>query len=261
MKRLFLITLAIVLLLSSALAEPISYNSDKNVITFDIASMSANDLKELIQALDPSYAEYKNIETMVFKELSKRGEIAWISKFKSTNTTKPTAAPTQKPSQSESQINGVFVPDFQYFMETFFNHSQNIDKKMTKDLLEECKDGDKWVEHKAYSLFGGYDGISIRIVESNGYLQTFKITIDKDDYNEQEENFKSFVRAAARGILPHESDMFFGRFFETINYGYVLESPAGYIVMYTNFDVYLVDITKTSSEISIEFSLSLYQPE
>lgn len=261
MKRLFLIALAIVLLLSSALAEPITYNSDNNVITFDVASMSTSALKEWLEALDPSYAEYKNIETMVFKELSKRGEIAWISKFKSTNTTQPTAAPTQKPSQSKSQINGVFVPDFQYFMETFFNHSQHIEKKMTKDLLEKCKSGDKWVEHEAYSLFGGYDGISLRIVEGNGYLYTFKITIDKDDYKEQEENFKAYVRAAARGLFPHEPDVFFGRFFESINYDYVLESPAGYISMYTNFDVYLVTLTKASGEISIEFELSLYQPE
>lgn len=261
MKRLFLITLAIVLLLSSALAEPITYDNENNAITFDIASMSTNALKEWLEALDPSYAEYKNIETMVFKELSKRGEIAWISKFKSTNTTQPTAAPTQKPSQSKSQINGVFVPDFQYFMETFFNHSQHIEKKMTKDLLEKCKSGDKWVEHEAYSLFGGYDGISLRIVEGNGYLSIFKIMIDKDDYKEQEENFKAYVRAAARGLFPHEPDVFFGRFFEAINYDYVLESPAGYISMYTNFDVYLVTLTKASGEISIEFELSLYQPE
>ena len=259
MKRLFFLLLAIVLLFSSSFAEPITYNSESNTIIFDIASMPTSALKAWLEALDPSYAEYKNIETMVFKELSKRGEIAWISQFKSNNSAAQATTPTQKP--SNQQINGVFVPDFQYFMETFFHHSQHVDREMSEDILENCKDGDKWIEHEGFFLYGGYDGITIRIVEGNGYLDIVKITIDKKKYKGQEDNFKAYVRAAARGLLPHESDMFFGRFFESINYDYVLESPAGYISMYTNYGVYLVTLTKSSSEISVEFSLSLYQPE
>ena len=176
MKRLSLLALAIVLLLSSALAEPITYNSESNTITFDIASMPTSALKAWLEALDPSYAEYKNIETMVFKELSKRGEIAWISQFKSNSAAQATT-PTQKP--SNQQINGVFVPDFQYFMETFFHHSQHVDREMSEDILENCKDGDTWIEHEGFFLYGGYDGITIRIVEGNGYLDIVKITIDK----------------------------------------------------------------------------------
>lgn len=156
--------------------------------------------------------------------------------------------------------NGVYVPGFQSFMGAFFEYAYNIDDEMTEDILEKCKDGDIWIAPDGDRLFGGYNGIILTIKESNGYLNSIDISIDKDLYQKREEDFKKYILSAAKAILPHEQDDFWEDFFDLIQYSYTVDSPAGYIVMYTNCDLYLVTITKTSSEVSVEISLSLYSP-
>lgn len=255
MKRLSFLLLAIVLSLSSALAEPIAYNNDSNTITFEIASMPTNALKEWIEALDPSYDEYKNIEAMVFKELSKRGEIAWISEFKSTAAKSPenTTAP------SSFRNDGTYIPGFQSFMNAFYPEVVKIDDDLAEAMTEKCKTGMIWADTNDREIYGEYDETKIQINEAFGYLEEIMFTLRRDEFSQNEPKFKELIIAATRAILPDRPESFYTSVFDAINYQYVIDSPASSIIMHTNFDVYQFGLHKTSYSTYLQINLSLYE--
>lgn len=255
MKRLSLLLLAIVLLLASAFAEPITYNSKNKVITFDIASMSTKDLKELIQSLDPAYAEYPKIETMVFQELSKRGEIVWISTLKSTAAESPenTTAP------SSFQNDGTYVPGFQSFMNTFYPEVVRIDDDLAEAMMEKCKTGMLWVDTNERDIYGEYDETKVEINEAFGYLSEIVFTLKSDEFAQNEQKFKELIIAATKAVLPDRPESFYASIFDSIKYQYTIDSPASSISMYTNFGVYQFGLHKTSYSTYLRIQLSLYE--
>ena len=160
-----------------------------------------------------------------------------------------------------SLAEGVYVPSFNEFMNTFFAGITGIDQKLAWEIEEECKGEGEWKNHELNYVYADYKKPKLTIKEGNNYLKSIKVTIDSEYFEAAKYEFKEIILLAARAILPHENDTFFDEFFETIHFDYTMDSPAGYITMYTNCDVYLISLNKSSGERSCEISLSLYQPE
>lgn len=160
-----------------------------------------------------------------------------------------------------SLAEGVYVPSFNEFMNTFFAGITGIDQKLAWEVEEECKDESGWHNHEYNYIYDDYKKPKLTIKESNGYLKSIKIIVDSEYYEDAEPEFKEIILIAAKAILPHENGDFFNEFFEKIYFDYTMKSPAAYISMDTNCDVYLISLNKSSRERSCEISLSLYQAE
>lgn len=150
---------------------------------------------------------------------------------------------------------GVFVPSFNVFMDRFSTQVQTIDHAVYDSVMEAFWVDNAWFIPEYNFAFSSRKP-KIDLNEVNGFLKSAKITISKDYFEENKEIFKALMLAAATSICEVNQETFY----EDIYFDYVVESPAGYISMYYNSGVYLFDLTKSSRDMELEISLSLYNP-
>lgn len=150
---------------------------------------------------------------------------------------------------------GVFVPSFNAFMDRFSAQVQTIDHAVYDSMMEAFWVDNAWFIPEYNFAFSSRKPV-LDFDEGNGFLDSAKVTISKDYFSENKEIFKSLMLAAATSICEVNQETFF----DDIYFDYVVESPAGYISMYYNNGVYLFNLTKTSRDIELEISLSVYNP-
>lgn len=167
------------------------------------------------------------------------------------------------PVASADEQEGVFVPNYKAFMESFTVKVELIDSGLAEAIRKDCYVEDKWCSPSDSINRVWYWDIApeLRIYESSDFLSHIYITIKKDEMEEGEDAFKELVLAAATSIIPTADAEFEQKLFENLYYDYVKDSPAGYITMYWNCGVYLFEFNKSSDEYSFEISLSLYEVE
>ena len=151
---------------------------------------------------------------------------------------------------------GVFVPYFNVFMDRFSQQVKEIDPVVYEYMMEDFWEDNAWVIPEYSFSFSSRKPV-LDFDEGNGFLDRAQITINKDYFDENEEVFKELILAAATSICNANPETFF----DDIYFDYVVDSPAGYISMYYNCDVYRFVLTKSSSEIELEISLSVYIPD
>lgn len=156
---------------------------------------------------------------------------------------------------------GIFVPSYNAFMQKFYSYVRVIDPNMADLVEEKCAGAEAWNDNDRDVLLLSSQKPYIYLNEGAGYLESVMIELRKGYSKEAERLFKLYVFAAGRAILPHATEEYWDGFFDLIQYDYTVSSPAGYISMYTNCGVYLVTLTKSSQWLSLDFTLSVYQPE
>lgn len=157
---------------------------------------------------------------------------------------------------------GVYVPSYRAFMESFTEQVKDINSDLYEAILEDCFADGEWKEPSKYSsnrLYCFTVAPSLTIYEGNNFLDRISIKITRDKYEENKELFKSLILASATSIIPNADEAFKQTLFDNLYYDYVLDSPAGYITMYWNCGVYLFQFNKSSSDFTFEISLSLYE--
>lgn len=164
---------------------------------------------------------------------------------------------------SADEPQGVFVPNYKAFMESFTDKVRLIDSGFADAIIEDCYAEGEW-----QSPSGSINNVyyweidpQLRIYERSDYLSSLYITLDKDEMKDSEDIFIKLMLAAATSIIPNTDATFEQTLFENIYYDYVKDSPAGYITMYWNCGVYLFEFNKSSDEYTFEISLSLYEVE
>lgn len=163
---------------------------------------------------------------------------------------------------SFAETEGIFVPSFQVYMDSFTSVLEELNEEFYEDLREDCFADGLWVGHAdSWRTYDYYSGLAITIDEGNGFLEDISIEISKDKMEKYEEEFKDIILSAARSVLVNPGDSFDQSFFDNIWYDYTMDSPAGYLTMYYNCGVYRFALTKSSSGISFSINLSVYEVE
>lgn len=161
---------------------------------------------------------------------------------------------------SADETAGVFVPNFQSFMNSFVPKVEAFNPDYAAEIREECFVDGKWVEPSSSNnyIYYYYLATDVRIREGNGFLDALYIDLPKDHIGKEEDIFKQLILAAATSIIPNSDAEFEQSLFENLYYNYVKESPAGYITMYWNCGVYCFSFSKSSSGYSLSITLSVY---
>lgn len=164
---------------------------------------------------------------------------------------------------SADEPDGVFVPNYQAFMNAFVPKMESVTPDYAAKVREECFVDGKWVEPSSSygSIYYYYLATELSIREGNGFLETIDIDLPKDHIGKEEDIFKQLMLAAATSIIPDAGEEFEQTFFENIYYDYAKDSPAGYITMYWNCGVYCFSFCKSSSGLQLTINLSVYERE
>lgn len=161
------------------------------------------------------------------------------------------------PIASADESEGVFVPTYKVFMESFTEKVQTIDSGLAEAIRNDCFVDGKWTSPKYDWVQYYYISTDVRIYEGSNFLDSIYITIPKYAL-EEEQLFKNLIIAAATSIYPAADLEFEQSLFDNIRYDYVKESPAGYITMYWNCGVYAFMFGKMGDEYQFNISLSTY---
>lgn len=159
---------------------------------------------------------------------------------------------------------GVYVPSYRSFMESFTGQIKNINNDLYQAIVEDCFVDGQWIEptNSSYNKVSCYTvPVDLRIYEGNGFPKDIYITIPREKLETDEELFKDIILAVGTSVITNADDKFKETFFDNLYYDYALNSPAGYISMYWNCGVYLFNTTKSSREIQCVISLSVYEAE
>lgn len=162
------------------------------------------------------------------------------------------------PIASADEPEGVFVPTYKVFMESFTEKVTAIDSGLAEAIYNDCFVDGKWISPKHDWVQYYYISTDLRIYEGSSFLQSIYITIPEYAMKEEEQLFKDLVTAAATSIYPAADAEFELSLFSNIHYDYVKESPAGYITMYWNCGVYAFTFGKMGDEYQFHISLSVY---
>ena len=153
---------------------------------------------------------------------------------------------------------GFYVISYKTFMEAFVNKVNLIHHDLATKIWEECYIDNAWTDTK-YDIFIFNPRLDIGFSEGNGFLDRFSLDIATQNIAEGEVVFKKLMLAAATSIIADADEEFERTFFDNIYYDYAMSSPAGYITMYWNCGVYLFTLTRSSTGITFDISLSVYE--
>ena len=152
---------------------------------------------------------------------------------------------------------GVFVPDYNTFMDSFSEKLKATDKGLHKEFVEDHKENGEWVSFDSNVYIIGKKPY-IHVQQGAGFLNTYRMAQERKDFADSDELFKQLMLESSLTICP---DLNVETFFDDICYDYVVDSPASYITTYYNCGVYLFNFTKTSREMEFEIRLSVYEAQ
>lgn len=154
---------------------------------------------------------------------------------------------------------GMFVPDYNTFMDRFYERVSDIDPDLAKVIYDKCRDGGKWVQPKYSQLYDHYYDVNIEIEEAHGFLSEIKFKSDMAYYQQNEAMMKELLIAATTSLLPDQPQEFYDNLFDDIQYEYIVTSPATSITIYKNFGVFQYYVAKYSTVVYTSISLSLFE--
>lgn len=152
---------------------------------------------------------------------------------------------------------GVFVPSYSVFMDRFFEKLITTDEELSEKFFSKYKQGNEWISPDSRVYISGSKPM-VKVRGKAGFLDSFRIEQNKDYFSQNEATFKQLIIDGATSIC---TDINTETLFDDIYYQYVIDSPAGYISMYHNCGVYVFNLTKSSSDITFEIYLSLYESQ
>lgn len=155
-----------------------------------------------------------------------------------------------------SEMTGVFVPDYNSFMNRLCEGMSNY-SKYVKKIQKELYDDGNWNDD-VYSIYleGSYD-YTIHFDLKSGYLDDFELQIHREVYDEYKESFNVIIDTAILAICPHlEYDDIEG-IREELYFDYVINSPVEILSQYYNCGVYRFNIYKSSSAYTFSMYFSI----
>lgn len=152
---------------------------------------------------------------------------------------------------------GVFVPSYSVFMDRLSEKLEVTNSELSEKFVAKYKQGGEWISPDSRVYLSGNKPM-VKVRGKAGFLDSFRVEQAKDYLSSYETEFKQLILDGATSICV---DINTETLFDDIYYDYVVDSPAGYISMYYNSGVYVFNLAKSSSDITFEIYLSLYEAQ